>query len=251
MSSREVHIGDVIGHGILFDPRNAALLPTMDFNDLLASIPRLFDLLDERGVDYVLVVDVDEYFFSDAPGRTLKDLVVEALQGAPAQLTCAFHHFGASGFEKQPASVRECFTRAARFDPAKNFRATGAKALLSSLGVEAILDFAPDEPGVRAEALWREVRGEAAALLVAPPGEVLPEREGLGEALGVTVRLERSCVPLGVALAQRLGLRVAEAQRLGAAARLARHTRGAKSDGQAGVVCPRAYLRRRVRRECG
>jgi len=38
--------------------------------------------LEARGVDYVLVVDVDEYFFSDAPGRTLKDLVVEALQGA-------------------------------------------------------------------------------------------------------------------------------------------------------------------------
>ena len=74
--------------------------------------------LEARGVDYVLVVDVDEYFFSDAPGRTLKDLVVEALQGAPAQLTCAFHHFGSSGFEKQPAGVRECFTRAARFDPA-------------------------------------------------------------------------------------------------------------------------------------
>jgi len=72
MSSREVHIGDVIGHGILFDPRNAALLPTMDFNDLLASIPRLFDLLDERGVDYVLVGGIAMRVH--APGRNTQDI---------------------------------------------------------------------------------------------------------------------------------------------------------------------------------
>lgn len=72
MSSHVVHIGDVIGHGILFDPRNAALLPTMDFNDLLASIPRLFDLLDERGVDYVLVGGIAMRVH--APGRNTQDI---------------------------------------------------------------------------------------------------------------------------------------------------------------------------------
>lgn len=55
MTTTPVHIGHVIGHGILFDPRQVARLRDMDFGDLLASIPRLFDLLDERGVDYVLV----------------------------------------------------------------------------------------------------------------------------------------------------------------------------------------------------
>lgn len=72
MGSHVVHIGDVIGHGILFDPRNAALLPTMDFNDLLASIPRLFDLLDERGVDYVLVGGIAMRVH--APGRNTQDI---------------------------------------------------------------------------------------------------------------------------------------------------------------------------------
>ena len=72
MSSHVVHIGDVIGHGILFDPRNAAVLPTMDFNDLLASIPRLFDLLEERGVDYVLVGGIAMRVH--APGRNTQDI---------------------------------------------------------------------------------------------------------------------------------------------------------------------------------
>jgi hypothetical protein len=40
MTTTPVHIGHVIGHGILFDPRQAARLRDMDFGDLLASIPR-------------------------------------------------------------------------------------------------------------------------------------------------------------------------------------------------------------------
>jgi len=72
MASHVVHIGDVIGHGILFDPRNAAVLPTMDFNDLLASIPRLFDLLDERSVDYVLFGGIAMRVH--APGRNTQDI---------------------------------------------------------------------------------------------------------------------------------------------------------------------------------
>lgn len=50
-----VDIGAIIGHGIVFDPRRGPGIHTMDFDDLLASIPKLFDLLDERGVEYVLV----------------------------------------------------------------------------------------------------------------------------------------------------------------------------------------------------
>ena len=50
-----VHIGEVLGHGIIFDPRNREKLSSMDFDELMASVPRLFDLLDERGVGYVLV----------------------------------------------------------------------------------------------------------------------------------------------------------------------------------------------------
>jgi len=55
MPLHTVHIGHVIGHGIVFDPQSGSRLKDMDFDALLASIPRLFDLLDERRVAYVLV----------------------------------------------------------------------------------------------------------------------------------------------------------------------------------------------------
>ena len=50
-----VHIGSVIGQAIVFNPRSSGRLKDMDFDALLASIPQLFDLLDNRGVEYVLV----------------------------------------------------------------------------------------------------------------------------------------------------------------------------------------------------
>lgn len=65
--------------------------------------------LEERGIQYVAVLDVDEFFFAEEPGATFRDAAVLALQNA-SQFTCAFHHFGSSGFDKQPYSVRECFT---------------------------------------------------------------------------------------------------------------------------------------------
>ena len=72
MASPVVCIGDVIGHGILFDPRQASRVQSMDFNELLASIPRLFDLLDERGVAYVLVGGIAMRVH--APGRNTQDI---------------------------------------------------------------------------------------------------------------------------------------------------------------------------------
>ncbi len=49
MPHSAVHIGDIIGHGIIFDPRNREMPSSTDFDELRASIPRLFDLLDEQG----------------------------------------------------------------------------------------------------------------------------------------------------------------------------------------------------------
>lgn len=80
MASTVVNIGDVIAHGIVFDPRNAATLPAMDFNELLSSIPRLFDLLDERGVDYVLVGGIAMRVH--APGRNTQDIDLIVPAGA-------------------------------------------------------------------------------------------------------------------------------------------------------------------------
>ena len=55
MSSHVVDIGDVILHGIVFDPKNSVRVHSMDADELVRSVPRLFDLLDQRQVDYLLV----------------------------------------------------------------------------------------------------------------------------------------------------------------------------------------------------
>jgi hypothetical protein len=55
MPTNVVNIGEVIIHGIVFDPKNSEALRTMDLDGLLKSIPRLFELLEERDIDYVLV----------------------------------------------------------------------------------------------------------------------------------------------------------------------------------------------------
>lgn len=43
----------------------------------------------------------------------MTDLVIEIFHADKdaSQFTCPFHHFGSSGFDRQPQSVRECLTR--------------------------------------------------------------------------------------------------------------------------------------------
>lgn len=68
--------------------------------------------LEERGYEFVLVTDLDNFFWSEQSGRTMKDLVIETLHAeGSSQFTCPFHHFGSSGFDRQPKSVRECLTK--------------------------------------------------------------------------------------------------------------------------------------------
>ena len=69
--------------------------------------------LEERGYEYVLVTDLDNFFWSERRGKSVKDLVLEALdaEGDAAQFTCPYHHFGSSGYDRQPPSIRECLTR--------------------------------------------------------------------------------------------------------------------------------------------
>ena len=74
--------------------------------------------LEARGVEFAAVVDVDEFLFAESGNATVKSLALAAFAGAAAgrgpglvsQLTCPFFHFGSSGFERQPRSVRACFT---------------------------------------------------------------------------------------------------------------------------------------------
>ena len=75
-----VNISDIITHGILFDPKNSTALRTMDLDSLLRSIHRLFDLLDQRGVDYVLVGGIAMLVYVE--GRNTQDIdVIVAADG--------------------------------------------------------------------------------------------------------------------------------------------------------------------------
>ncbi|MDZ4658863.1 MAG: hypothetical protein SH868_14905 [Bythopirellula sp.] len=67
-----VNIGEVIVNGIIFDPKNGERLRTMDLNKLLESIPRLFDLLEERQVEYVLVGGIAMLVYVE--GRNTQDI---------------------------------------------------------------------------------------------------------------------------------------------------------------------------------
>lgn len=78
MSENPVHIGEVIVHGIVFDPKNGEALRTMNLDDLYKSIPRLFELLDERGVEYVLVGGIAMLAYVEGRNTQDVDLIVAA-----------------------------------------------------------------------------------------------------------------------------------------------------------------------------
>lgn len=72
MGERLVNIGEVIINGIVFDPKNGERLRTMDINALFENVPKLFDMLDQRGVDYVLVGGIAMLAYVD--GRNTQDI---------------------------------------------------------------------------------------------------------------------------------------------------------------------------------
>jgi hypothetical protein len=89
MPDHVVSIGEVIVNGIIFDPKNSEALRTMDLEALLKAVPRLFDLLDERGVEYVLVGGIAMLVYVEGRNTQDIDLVItaEALDELP-ELTC-------------------------------------------------------------------------------------------------------------------------------------------------------------------
>jgi len=68
--------------------------------------------LKEKGMDVVVVVDIDEYYFGK-DGRLLKDFIQETFskENRPSGFTCGWSMFGSNGHVKQPTSVREGFTK--------------------------------------------------------------------------------------------------------------------------------------------
>lgn len=67
-----VNIAETVVHGVVFDPKNSERLAAMDLNELYASVGRLFDLLDERRIDYVLVGGIA--MLSYVEGRNTQDI---------------------------------------------------------------------------------------------------------------------------------------------------------------------------------
>ncbi len=78
MAEHLVHIGEVLVHGVLFDPKNTAAWRSMDVEGLYQAAPRLFDLLDERGVEYVLVGGIAMLAYVEGRNTQHIDLIVSA-----------------------------------------------------------------------------------------------------------------------------------------------------------------------------
>jgi len=85
MGDQLVHIGEVIVQGIAFDPKNAERLRTMDLSNLLPSVQRLFDLLDEHEVPYVLVGGIAMLVYIEGRNTQDIDLIIphDALKKLP------------------------------------------------------------------------------------------------------------------------------------------------------------------------
>lgn len=85
MGDHLVHIGEVIVNAIVFDPKNGERLRTMDLNNLLQSVQRLFDLLEEREVPYVLVGGIAMLIYVE--GRNTQDIDLIVPRDAMEKLT--------------------------------------------------------------------------------------------------------------------------------------------------------------------
>jgi hypothetical protein len=78
MSDHLVDIGQVIVHGVMFDPKNTEAWRNMDLvQNIYKSVPTLFDLLEERGVDYVLVGGIAMLAYVDGRNTQDIDLIVD------------------------------------------------------------------------------------------------------------------------------------------------------------------------------
>jgi hypothetical protein len=85
MPGQPVNIGEVVVHALVFDPKNAEALRTMDMNEIVRSVPQLFDLLDERGIEYVLVGGIAMLVYVEGRNTQDIDLIVppDALDQLP------------------------------------------------------------------------------------------------------------------------------------------------------------------------
>ncbi|QDT67265.1 hypothetical protein MalM25_01620 [Planctomycetes bacterium MalM25] len=72
MPTEPVSIAQTVVFGVAFDPKNSERVARMDLNELFASVGRLFDLLEEREIDYVLVGGIAMLLYVE--GRNTQDI---------------------------------------------------------------------------------------------------------------------------------------------------------------------------------
>lgn len=72
MATNSIHVAETIALGVAFDPKNNDLMRQMDVKDLFESVGRLFDLLDEREVDYVVAGGIAMLAYVE--GRNTQDI---------------------------------------------------------------------------------------------------------------------------------------------------------------------------------
>jgi hypothetical protein len=78
MAEKLVHISETIVNGVLFDPKNTDAWSKLDVEGLYQSAPRLFELLDERGVEYVLVGEIAMLTYVEGRNTQYVDLIISA-----------------------------------------------------------------------------------------------------------------------------------------------------------------------------
>ncbi|MGL4512156.1 MAG: hypothetical protein ACRCT8_03640 [Lacipirellulaceae bacterium] len=84
MTPAPVNIAQTVVYGVAFDPKNSERVARMDLNQLFASVGRLFDLLETRGVDYTLVGGIAMRSYVE--GRNTQDVDVVLSRGDLARL---------------------------------------------------------------------------------------------------------------------------------------------------------------------
>ena len=72
MPPSPISIAETIACGVAFDPQNSRRVKQMDLNELFASVGHLFDLLEQRKVDYVLTGGIA--LLSYVEGRNTQDV---------------------------------------------------------------------------------------------------------------------------------------------------------------------------------
>ena len=78
MPTNFINITEVILNGIVFDPKKSEVLRAMDAQELVGAVQRLFELLEQRRIDYLLVGGVAMLVYVDGRNTQDIDLIIDA-----------------------------------------------------------------------------------------------------------------------------------------------------------------------------